>query len=226
MSTLATIVARVTRKLRDEGTPGLWTNEDLTENLNTIIDRLAIDVPMIRDASTTAIVQYAVTAGEPNVTISPRILRINVARLESDSGRELPRFTKDYLETYYPLWRTAANGNPLGYLPNEMGENIVRIYPPPDANDTLYLEVHRLPAADLVWATDQATEPGIPSKYHRLLDDGIMELCYVVPDTDTYNPSKAAFYGARWRASVEMIRRDRIKVVDVPRVAGGYPGFI
>ena len=65
-------------------------------------------------------------------------------------------------------------------------------------DDTLTLHCYRLPLNDMV---DDDDEPEISARHHDRMIDYAVSLCYLIPDSDGYDPGAAAKYEARFTQS-------------------------
>jgi len=215
--TLTSLVTRFRNRLDDAVVPYLWSNDELTDYLNEIVNDLCRDIPILEDATTAAVCQYAITAGVMVVTLHARITVLKKARLTSQT-RLLDLRTAQYMDAVYPGWESSAAGTPTILVTEGVGTGKVKLYPPSTVNETLNLTVYRLPVADLVWASDQAVAPELPELYHDKLMNGILWKAYSKQDVDTYDARKRDSHERMWRIDREEIRRAVLKTRQRPEI--------
>lgn len=223
MATLADLVARWRLFLDDSVETYLWSNAELTAYANAIIDELCLEIPLIEDSTTAAICQVAVTTPTATYSIDPRIVFVQRAKLGSQT-QPLPTRTVAWMDANIADWENATAADPIYLIAQGLGTNTVRLYPPPDANDTLYLTVTRKPLSDLSWSTPTAA-PEIPTRLHALLDNGVYFMAYNKQDADTYSPKKAAYHERLWLQDKEKMKKAMLKFGQREEVVTMMLGF-
>lgn len=223
--TLAEIISLARERLDDLVSPYLWSNELLTDHLNEVTEEVCSEIPIIEDDETADIAVYDVTEDEDEIDVSPLITRIRSARLSSQSI-PLVTVTRTQLDEMSPAWRDSESGKPRYLVYDGEGNDVAMLSPPPDADDTLTLNIYRLPTGDLEWDTDQASEPEIPAIFHRKLVDGIVYLAYSKQDSDSFDARKEKIFAEKWKKRKEEMRWYLIKKRDRGAVASPHLGFI
>jgi hypothetical protein len=173
----------------------LWSDAELVGFLDEAQTEYFRRRPF-RDSSTAEICEVAVTSGEPFYTVDSRILHIHRAKLGSQD-EPLVRVAKDEMDEVEKDWETRT-AKPIGYIYREQQIRLVYI---PLADDTLYLDVDRLPLASLSWDTPDAV-PEVPIHDHRALLDWATFLALDRPEADTSQTEKAAFYAGAFEMKV------------------------
>ena len=138
---------------------------------------------IIRDVSTSAICNYAVTADNPWITIDSRIIKIKTAELwtpNDDDPTIIAKTTmvREHQRDLPNRWQDET-GEPRAIV-TDVDRGKVRLYPIPTHDGTLKLGVIRLPLADMT------TTPEIPLVYHPRLVDWVTHRAYVNADPDLY----------------------------------------
>jgi len=223
--TLADIVSRTRSRLDDMVEPYLWSNNDITDCLNEVINELCRDMPMIEDSTGTTVCRYSITKDDPLVNLNSRITILKKARLASQNDPLLLR-NAHWMDANYPGWESSASGLPTILITEGVGTGKARIYPPPNANDTLWVSVYRLQLVDMFWATDQTYQPEIPAIYHDKLFNGILWKAYSKQDVDTLDLKKVAAHERMWLRDKEEIRRAVLKSRLRAEVVGPHPGWV
>jgi hypothetical protein len=164
----------------------LWTPEEVYEFANDAQREACRRARLLRDSSTTAICQIAVTSSNALYTLDPRVLFVRRAKLASRSRPLVPHFLAD-MDSDSPGWDTLT-GIVDSFLPDyETGK--LRLFRIPTANDTLNLTVIRLPLADM--ADPEADSPEISPAYHRSLVYWMLYRAYSKHDSETRNDKAA-----------------------------------
>lgn len=221
--TVSEILNRVRVFTDDNVSPYLWSNSDIVEYLNIVIDEVCKETHCIQEAYTEAVCKVTMTDDEPDYALHAKIINIIRARVE-DAVDDLERQDLDYLQANYPTWRTNDSADPFLYvLDKRMG--YITVYPAPDtdATKTLWLTVSRYPLTALsisepAQQSELDASPEIPTRYHDKLINGILYHCYEKRDEDTYNPQLSASYMAKMLDDIEGIKRDEILYRETSRV--------
>lgn len=149
---------------------------------------------LIFDDSTSAYTEITLASGTTTYDVSQKVNKIEAVIFDDVQA---DRVSKHEIERTTPTWRslTGMTGKPIQYV---MRGHKIRFIPSPDADDdgkTVYMEVFRLPAAD-VTASDYV--PEIPEEYHRDLIYWVLHEAYKKQDADTFQQEKADYYLARF----------------------------
>lgn len=202
---------RLRRKLDDELEPYLWSNDFLTDATNETIRRVCLELKLIPDETTSSVATYAVTNATTTITLHPSVTYVVKARLEAETTNLTLATAQDMDAAFTPIWRDAERSTPTYLVTDGMGDRTMRLYPPPDASDTLVLTVRRLPTTDLDWDTDQMTDLPIPSRFHSLLNNGVLAEAYRKQDVDTYNPKKSGDHEVLFMRDIELMKRTLLR---------------
>lgn len=192
----------------DEDDP-LWSTLEVYNYLDEAQKQFARKTDYFSDASTAEIVQTAVTADDPWVTLDPRITKIRAAQLTVNNRKVTPvTFAQmedqpNTIDTYgSPFnfsnsynWQSAV-GTP-SFLITDMEKNKGRLASIPQTDDTLNLQVYRLPLKDIT--EDSASFEITETEYQRGLIIYMKYLAYSKNDVDTFEQDLAdrAFGQAR-----------------------------
>lgn len=161
---LAAIRQRSRVFLDDTATPYLWSDAFLNESVNQAQVEACTRSELIVDAYTAATSQITILAGTAEYPLDPRVLSVKRAALASDL-RSLPKSSAREIDRNCQGFADFPVGSPrVFYIANS--SRTLGLYPAPRADDTLNLEVWRLPLVDMV---DDADEPEIPMALHAHL---------------------------------------------------------
>lgn len=139
--------------LDDSESPQGWSDPTLERYLNQAQISADIRANLIRDkitptdAANNPLCQLSVVAETADYVVSKKIIRIEDGKAYLLSGPDNTLLVKseDWLNEFYPEWRTAT-GTPL-YIIHRKG--LVTLVPEPTEADTLVMPVIRLPLADM-----------------------------------------------------------------------------
>lgn len=146
------LVARFRLDVDDDQAPYLWSDAEVWGYLNDAIQKwLGVPGGGVRDASTAAICDLAVTAADPWLELSPLVTKIRSARLVS-TGRTLRVITLEELfgmdgmaNDLFPVSTDDLDlAGTIKALVIGMEDNKLRAVRIPDASDTVKLVVERL----------------------------------------------------------------------------------
>ena len=174
------------RAQADDGVePYLWSDASITGWLNEAENESCIRAGLLVDTATTSVAVMTVTANNAWITLSPLVL--DVTRAVLDSTETLLRCEgPDELDLWEPGWEDAT-GTPESYY---LDGARLRLIPTPTANDSLKLRVRRLPATPLTTASPTAS-PEIPAEHHRGLLDWALFRAFSQRDADQAGPGLA-----------------------------------
>lgn len=180
--TLAELIAAYRAESLDNVKP-YFVSDDLAKGYANEAQKEACRraIPL-RDSSMTA----SVTAGEPLVPISKKVVRVIRARLQSQS-RPMDFMTTYEMDCGVSAWETIT-GIPQSII-TDYQNNALRLWPIPMADDTLLLTVDRLPLK-LMESDDD--EPELREEYHDALVDWMLHKAYSRPDADMFDPNRAS----------------------------------
>lgn len=172
--------------LDDRVEPYLWTDEELDEAANDAVMEAARRARLLRDSTTPAITQIPLSAGQALVTLDPRVIRVDRARLASASSPLDLVLLRD-ADRRAPGWEDYEPATPR-YLIPDYQTGAVRLVPAPAATDTLRLTVIRLPLADM---DDDLDEPEVPLGAQRSLRHWIVYRAHLNPDAEKLDKKRA-----------------------------------
>ena len=194
----------------------LWSETEVYQYMDQAQKYFARETDYFTDVSTAAIVNAAVTAADPFVTIDPRITKLRGARL-SDGTKVTPVKYDDidrvgYARDAYDTMQFSNNinwesdtGVPR-FAITDMEDDKLRLVPIPTANDTLNLRVYRLPLEDITEDCNTSFEI-TEYEYQRGLMYYMKYLAYQKNDSDVYNAELAAEALSQWGDFIGRVRR-------------------
>lgn len=209
--TLAQWISRWRARLDDTLEPYLWSNDELTEYVDTLQKQLVAEMPILEDREDATICNISLVQGDGSIDLSmQRILRIEKAWIDGEVS-PLTIVSSAYMDAYYGDWQgvdtTVAQNTPTVLVTQGMGTGKAWLYPPlASATGTLKMLVYRLPLLDLGYG-DHSSEYLEIDKYAHLLIHGILQQAYLKQGADTYDPKRSDRHGILWRADEEKIRR-------------------
>ena len=222
-------------RVHDNVAPYLWSDPEAIEFLNDAQNEAAERARLLRDSTTAEICTVAVTAGTAVYLLDRRIISVERAKLDSqrlpmqitstpemDGPRSATRpgwpqqwrANGTWLADSGAGWETQT-GTPYFLVLDAEGDRWkARLAGVPTANDTLRLQVFRLPLADI---EDEDDEPEISPRLHIRLVDWMEYRAYSKKDTETYDEKLAAraagafesAFGERIDANVRRKQEDR-----------------
>jgi hypothetical protein len=191
--TLAELISAFRARADDATEPYLWSDDEVILILNEAQVEAATRAKLIRDATTPAVTEIAVTSTDVDSPLHAAILSVEYAKLASQP-KPLTRTTVEELDENYPDWR-AMVGQPKFYVEDN---SRIRLVPQSPMDDTLSLTVFRLPLTAM--ATDTDT-PEIHPKYHYRMLDWALRCAYLKQDAETLDKAKAGEYQALFEQS-------------------------
>lgn len=170
---------------RDTVVPYLWSDLELYQYATEAESSVAQELLCLQDMTSTAAV-LDVTAGEPNITLSPSTLRIRSAFFITATGeqRSLELRTMDGMRDAKVFTDT---GSPRVLIIGG-SSGTARVYPIPTESGTLQLSIYRTPLKALT-ATSKFE---IPFHYTPALLEWMIYLAYRKRDADTFSPGQSA----------------------------------
>lgn len=197
--TIDALIALVRQAFIDDGASRYsWSDETLVSHANeaqsSACRRAGIltDTLQASDADSLPLCSLSVITGTATYRISSKVLRVlKEGTYLSSVGLNLDHKTEDWLNEFYEYWRTAT-GTPTIFT---YTKGLITLVPKPVANDTLNLEVVRLPLVDmklggceLVGAMDisfNATNKTITTVGGNFLTQGFLPYKATIPITGT-----------------------------------------
>lgn len=190
---LAELISVFRAEADDTAQPYLWSDADAIEYANDAENEACRRARLITDASTASICELDVTSGQATLALDPRVIFVRRAKLDLQS---MPLALVDHrdLDAQIPRWESQT-GTPRAMVRNwESGK--LRLYPTPDAADTLRLRVVRTPLEPMTDATTGVSgdSPEIAPRYHRSLVYWMLHRAFSRKDTQTQDDNRAATY--------------------------------
>ncbi|MEZ2293940.1 DUF6682 family protein [Variovorax sp. RCC_210] len=170
----------------------LWKDAEVARFLGEAEEEAAIRKRLLFDDYTLSIVQIAVVANRSSYPLDSRMFEVTKARLLSvaDSAciQELHITTRDELDEVCPRWRD-ERGRPRYLVQDDTRVVLPGIV---DGSYMLRLEGYRTPLSPITSDSDGETIPEIGAIHHRFLVHWALHRAYSKPDTEMFNPQKAA----------------------------------
>jgi hypothetical protein len=222
----------------------LWTDETLVTNINEAHRRFARRSFIIRDSTTTEVVDVTLEEGVNEYTLHPAILHVITAKVE-DATMDLLRlghvslglFVNPNIIAYSPAYESLSPGAPIAYTTDEtLGEDddgtisavTMRVFPTPRAEDEgtiIKLRVVRMPLDDLT-TTNLSAIPEVPRDHHLEMLDWAAHLSLRIADQDAGNQKLADKYAGSFEAHVQEAKKLVLRKLYAPRPWGlGRGGF-
>lgn len=172
------------KEVFDVAEPYLWTDDEVFHYANEAQNTFCRLTGGLADASTPAVTQVQVTAGNPWAAISPLILKVR--GVNGADGRYIDPMNYEDLQRA-GIKLNSRTGNPE-LLILGMETDKVRVYPVPVINETVELLVYRLPLK-MIDDFDQKIE--IAKQHHTALLLWMKHLAYSKADAETFDKGKA-----------------------------------
>jgi hypothetical protein len=212
--TASELLALLRTELDDVVEDYLWSDATLYRYLDLAIREFAVRTEVLRDSTTPAVCEYAVSEEVPELTLHSSIMRVDRAVLRS-TGRILtlqndnePLETEsDYGVRYLQTW-TTQTGTPTTLICNYDWTH-ARLAPIPETDDFVDLTVVRGPIKTLD-ATAGCLELKDVRHQYALLDYA-KYLAYSVNDADVVNPKLAAQFLGMFNARCGEFRTELVR---------------
>jgi hypothetical protein len=185
--------------LDDPVAPFLWSNNLLERYLNQAEREacrrasLLFDKTTAQDGDAQPLCSLSITAGTATYAVSSKIIRVRDC-VPAVNGYPILQKTTGWLDEFWPEWRIAT-GAPVYFIQDK---GSIQLVPIPVSDDTLALEVMRLPLADMTIAG--AEVPEIPEEYHLDLVPHICELAFRKRDAETEDNTLSESFAAQFTA--------------------------
>jgi hypothetical protein len=214
--TLRELIEETRRRLDDTDVQAyMWTTDELVDYTNEIIDIFCEDAYIIEDSSTAAVCQISVNGtgiGAPVHTyaVHDSIVRIRRAKLASQTSPITNILSVEDMDARSMDWENADQATPYVIIDDGVGTDMIRLWPTPNADDTLNLVVYRRLLAPLTTPdADMDVEIPITTRLHRLLIDGICWKAYEKNDEETEAQQKSEKYRTLHLANIDNAKRRR-----------------
>jgi len=211
--------------LDDLVSPYLWSEQQVAQYFTEAQKLFAKRTDLLMDSSTASIVQLAVTANQPYVSLSPLVTKIRRAQLASQ-GTKLHITNFDDLDATTDIpdyglqtmldW-TTATGTPR-LLVADMDQSKARLVPIPTQDDTINISVFRMPLSPITYDNVAGALSGTlevtDEEHQRVMLLHAKALAYQKQDADVQNMQLAgelqrAFYEGASRIKSELKRARR-----------------
>lgn len=199
---LAELIRRYRTDANDKVVPYFATDEEVTAWLNDAVAEAAIRGRLIHESDDPDMCSIAVVADTSVYSLHAAMYELSHLSFKRDAQAErcpVMLVSTEWLDAGMPGWRDCA-GLPKFAVQSDKS---LRLVPRPIEAGTLLLEGYRLPLAPMVSAdTDQ---PELNEAHHRHLVQWVLHQAFSVPDTEFFDPDRAAraeamftqYFGAR-----------------------------
>lgn len=204
----------------DGVSPYFWADADVTQWLNQAVTEAAIRRRMLYESENPAICEISVTAGVASYETHSALFELDYLAFLPPGGRISPvrLVSGEALDRIDPEWRQRV-GVPTHAIQSDKG---LRLVPRPDADGVLHVEGYRIPLEEM---SDPDDAPEINEVHHIHLIDWALHKAFSLPDTETFDPTRAAsaeagftaYFGPRPDAD---LRRDARE--DAPHCVQGF----
>lgn len=175
----AELIAAFRDDAGDTNEPYGWGNDEVLRWLNEGHTEAARRARLLVDSTTVAVCQATITAGDPLVTLDPRVVFVRRARIQGESLTLIRARVRD-LDRDFPGWDAdISQETPRIYVPDYQTDKL-RLVKTPVASGVLLMTVVREPLAPI--ALD--TSPEIPARTHEALIHWIKHRAYLKEDED------------------------------------------
>ena len=239
--TLGEIIANFRLRAFDSVAPYLWSDDELREFADDAENESCERAYLLRDTTTPEICNVSVIAGTASYLLDSRILVVTRAKLDNTAvplglmsteamdrtAGAMPRDwrtqSRSWMADVGGGWEQRSGTPAVALLDPEGTRWKLTLTPKPVVNDTLRLQVFRLPIGPL--SIDEGNVPEIPYRLHPRLVDWMMYRAYSKQDVETKDTVKAAqaeaafaaSFGPRVDANVRRKQLDRAPNVTVFR---------
>jgi len=177
----------------DDDANALFSDEEIYDAIDEAYIGFALDTEMLRDSRTDSVTLLTVTADDPWVDLSDKVIDIKRARLITPSKRHISVFNYQDMDfgsvnfnDYFNV-STASNwedseGTPRAIIKN-MDEGALRLYPTPDEAGTMRITITRLPLISISEATS-GNPLEFDSHWKNALVFGALRELYIREDSD------------------------------------------
>lgn len=204
------VITQVRNVLDDTAQPYLW---DSTE-LELITEQAYLDAIVRIDGnldSTESLAKVAITLGAAEYELEPEILQVLRAKLDSET-KPLVKQTIAALDEFRTGWE-ATTGVPTHYI-DSLDRHKIRLYPIPDANNTLSLTVKKLDDCGLRNDSDELSF--LPTHVHYGVVYLVCAMAHQKRDEDSVDMQKVSYFenkaeiyfGQRKSANAQEFERD------------------
>jgi hypothetical protein len=136
----------------DKALPYLWSDFVMTQYAAEAEMEAARRARLLKDSSTAAVCQYAVTAGQQKITLDPRVIFIRSVKIGSKTI-PLSRFHRTDMDFTFPDWDNTVNLGDVNRFIPDRDSGVLWFDGQFPASDTVYLTVVREPLTALTIPT-------------------------------------------------------------------------
>jgi hypothetical protein len=162
---------------KDRKLPYLWSDEELNIYANEA-EREAARRSLILFDVNSVLTTVAIVAGTHTYSVSPKILRIERAKLDSMTYPLTVR-TRWQMDDCFNNWEGDLQQQQPHTVIQRYEKDKLRLYPVPNAVDSLKLAVRRLPSVDMTANDDVPEIPDI-GNYHEALVSHMLAEAHLV----------------------------------------------
>lgn len=180
----------------------MWTDGELISYMDTIQSEIAEECRVLHTSAIIPCVSGDATfdAGEFVLEVEDAVLIVDAQRVPLGKAT-MHDFVVD------GKWPNPETGTPLVMAPVD-SNGAYAFDKELDFDADLYLLAVSLPAA----LVDDTSTISIPSKYHGRMLNGILKLCFLKPDKETFSQTKADLFDTMYAADKEYVKRIENKV--------------
>jgi hypothetical protein len=213
------VVALFRREMVDETAPFLWSDEDVygyLDDAQKMFTRLTGGIP---DASS-RITRIDFSVDQPNVKLSPLILKVRSAYRVSDGT---PVRIVNYENMEREGLRFDGRTGPLRVLVIGADSKLAYFVPVPSIADAIQMLVDRMPLITIT-ADDEPQPLEVDEHHHRHLLDHMKSLAYGKQDAETFDKTKADEFATKFQAYCGLAEKEIGRRKHKPR-AVAYGGI-
>lgn len=182
------IITQFRGEILDAVAPYLISNELAIIYANEAQVEACRRARLLVDSSTDSVCEATVTSGNRLVPISPKVISIRRLRLSGET-RPLARCRMQDMDEQVPGWDASVTPGTPTVAVLDYESSSICLHPIPSANGTVLMTVTRDPLAEM---TADGSEPEIAERYHAKLSAWMRYRAFSIPDSDLYDPAKAA----------------------------------
>jgi hypothetical protein len=199
------------REMADTAKPYLWSDDDVYGYIDDAQKMFCRKTDGIADATTQAVVEIYLEAGDDWVDLHPSILTIrDVSRSDGCPVEVLNREDMPSRGLRFDGLAGQVRRLVIG-----MQENKARVHPVSNEETTLHLIVYRLPLEDITFDGDQEFEVG--SQHHPHLLAWVKARAYGKQDADTVDEKKKLKFEGEFLAYCRAVKLEQARKRHKPR---------
>lgn len=195
MATSAQLLALFRQNPVDSTPSYRWSDAQVYGWLSEGQREACIRAKLIKDTTTESVCEIAISSGTATYQASGLIIRVDAAFWVDSDGARIPLDIVDRVEAdrLFPDWRTTSD-TPTAIIHEGTSITLNRV---PAEDATLFLEVLRLPVADIA----ASVAPEIPAVHHEELVSWALYRALLIEDDDDEKPTgRWSKYLARFEA--------------------------